>query len=143
MHDTPSNDAIDILLVEDTPDDVQLIQEGLKTTKREITLHTVSSGDNAVEFLQQSTGNPLPDLVLLDLNLPGRDGCGVLGEIRKDPQLKPLPVIMLASSETDEDIARCYDARANAYLTKPIAPDALSSLMDSLERFWFEQAQLP
>ncbi|MFC6764800.1 response regulator [Natrinema soli] len=147
MHEIPShkssNGVIDILLIEDNPGDVRLTQEAFKTIDQKVTLQTIASGDNAVEFLQQSPETSLPDLVLLDLNLPGRDGCWVLEAIRDDPQLKPLPVIMLTSSETDEDIERCYGARANAYLTKPTAPDEYTSLVDSLERFWFEQVQFP
>lgn len=147
MHETTSgqssDDAIDILLVEDNPGDVRLTQEAFKVTDRTVSLQTVSSGDGAVEFFQETSADSLPDLVLLDLNLPGRDGCGVLEAIRDDPQLKPLPVIVLTSSETDEDVARCYEARANAYLTKPTSPDEFISLASTLERFWVEQARLP
>lgn len=147
MHETTSGqsseDAIDILLVEDNPGDVRLIQEAVKVTDRVVSLQTVSSGDGAVEFLHEASADSLPDLVLLDLNLPGRDGCGVLEAIRDDPQLKLLPVIVLTSSETDEDVARCYEARANAYLTKPTSPDEFISLVSTLERFWIEQARLP
>lgn len=148
MHDTPShqsssNDAINILLVEDNPGDIRLTQEAIKTTDREVTLQTITHGDEAVEFFQQATEGSLPDLVLLDLNLPGQDGCEVLETVRGDSRLKPLPVIMLTSSEADEDIARCYDAQANAYLTKPTDPAKFRSLVEELERFWFEQARLP
>ena len=145
MHDTPShqsNNAIDILLVEDNPGDVRLTQEAFKVTEQKVTLQTVFNGDTAVEFLREST-EALPDLVLLDLNLPGRDGCEVLEVIRDDPRLKSLPVLIFTSSETDEDITRCYKARANAYLTKPTSPDEFISLVSTLEQFWFEQAQLP
>lgn len=146
MHDIPSrqpNDPISLLLIEDNPGDIRLTQEAFKTTKQEVALQTITNGDDAVEFLQQSTENSLPDLVLLDLNLPGRDGCGVLEAIRDDSRLKPLPVIVLTSSEVDEDITRCYDAQANAYLTKLTDPDEFISLIEGLEQFWFEQARLP
>ncbi|WP_394743368.1 response regulator [Natronococcus roseus] len=148
MHETPSpqsssNDEIDILLVEDNPGDIRLTQEAFNSAKQKVALQTVTNGDDAVEFLRQSADNELPDLILLDLNLPGRDGCEVLEMIRDNPRLKPLPVLVLTSSEAEEDIARCYDARANAYLTKPTDPDEFISLVDILERFWVEQARLP
>ncbi|WP_394743224.1 response regulator, partial [Natronococcus roseus] len=106
-------------------------------------LQSVTNGDDAVEFLRESADNELPDLILLDLNLPGRDGCEILEVIRDDPRLKPLPVLMLTSSEAEEDVARCYDARANAYLTKPTDPAEFISLLDAFEGFWVEQARLP
>ena len=147
MHDThlhkSSDDAIDILIVEDNPGDIRLIKESIKTIDQAVTLQTVTIGDDAVKFLQQATVNSLPDLILLDLNLPGRDGCEVLEAIRDDSRLKPLPVIMLTSSEADEDVVRCYDARANAYLTKPTSSDKFISLMERIGHFWFEKAQLP
>ncbi|PCR90583.1 response regulator [Natrinema ejinorense] len=148
MYDTPSyqsysDDKIDILLVEDNPVDVRLTEEAFKTAEQEIALQTVTNGDDAVEFLQQSSDTDLPDLVLLDLNLPGRDGCDVLEVIRDDPRLRPLPVLMLTSSEADEDVARCYDARANSYLTKPTDPAEFISLVDIFARFWVEKVHLP
>lgn len=140
---TTADDAIDILLVEDNPGDVRLTQEAFKTADHEVTLQTVANGDDAVEFLRQSAESSLPDLVLLDLNLPGRHGCEVLEEMRDDPQLNPLPVIVLTSSNAEEDIVRCYDASVNAYLTKPTAPDEFISLIDSIEEFWLRKAELP
>lgn len=140
----PSNDGINILLVEDNPGDVRLIQEAFKLVEQEVTLQVVSNGDDAVHFLmQQTTDDTFPRLVLLDLNLPGRDGCEVLEAIRDDPQLNPLPVIVITSSEADEDIARSYNARANAYLTKPTDPGEFIALVQRIERFWLNQAQLP
>lgn len=123
--------------------DIRLTQEAIKATDREVTLQAITHGDDAVEFFQQPTEGSLPDLVLLDLNLPGQDGCEVLETIRGDSRLKLLPVIMLTRSEADEDIARCYDAQANAYLTKPTDPVEFRSLVERLEQFWFEQARLP
>lgn len=148
MQDTPSqksssDDEISILLVEDNPGDIHLTKEAFKSAEQEIALQTVTNGDDAVEFLQQSSDSDLPDLVLLDLNLPGRDGCGVLEVIRNDPRFKPLPALMLTSSEADEDVTRSSDALANAYLTKPTDPAEFISLVDTFERFWVEQARLP
>lgn len=142
-HQSSSDDTLDILLVEDNPGDIRLTREAFKSAKQEIALQTVTNGDNSVRFLQESSADELPDLVLLGLNLPGRDGCEVLEIIRDDPRLKPLPVLMLTSSAADEDVARCYDARANAYLTKPTDPAEFSSLVDRFETFWVEQARLP
>lgn len=142
-HQSSTNNEINILLVEDNPGDIRLTREAFKAAEQEIALQTVTNGDDAVEFLQQSSDNELPNLILLDLNLPGRDGCEVLEVIRDDPRLKPLPVLMLTSSETEEDIARCYDARANAYLTKPTDPAEFISVVDAFERFWIERVRLP
>ncbi|MCU4740546.1 response regulator [Halobacteria archaeon AArc-m2/3/4] len=142
----PSDELIDILLVEDNPGDVRLVREAFAEADFEVSLHTIANGDDAVEFLTaKTTDEPVsvPDLVLLDLNLPGRDGCAVLEAIREDSQLACLPVIMLTSSSAEEDIARCYGASVNAYLTKPTAPDEFVSLIEILESFWFERVRLP
>jgi CheY-like chemotaxis protein len=141
-----SDETLEILLVEDNPGDARLTQEAFKMTERETTLHFVTDGDDAVDFLNQQGSHEmslLPDLVLLDLNLPGRDGCEVLEAIRTTSQIQYLPVIMLTSSTADEDIAKCYTARANAYLTKPTDPDVFVEVVDAIEQFWFEQVQLP
>lgn len=135
-----------ILLVEDNPGDVRLIEEALNSTERETELQIATDGDEAVELLtRQAREAPsdLPDLVFLDLNLPGRDGCAVLDAIRDRDRLRTLPVIMLTSSRNTDDVARCYNATANAYLTKPTAPADYRSLMEAVERFWFERAHLP
>ncbi|WP_226042435.1 response regulator [Natrinema sp. DC36] len=143
VHQSSTEDEIDILLVEDNPGDIRLTREAFKSAEQEIALQSVTNGDDAVKFLRESADNELPDLILLDLNLPGRDGCEVLEVIRDDPRLKPLPVLMLTSSEAEDDIARCYDTRANAYLTKPTDPAEFSSLVDTFEQFWVEKARLP
>ena len=143
VHQSSTDDEIDVLLVEDNPGDIRLTREAFKSAEQEIALQSVTNGDDAVEFLRESADNELPDLSLLDLNLPGRDGCEILEVIRDDPRLKPLPVLMLTSSEAEEDVARCYDARANAYLTKPTDPAEFISLLDVFEGFWVEQARLP
>lgn len=138
------SDPLEILLIEDNPGDVRLVQEALKTTDHDISLTVVTNGDAAVEkLLQSSPEDSRPDLVLLDLNLPGRDGCAVLDAIRDDSTIQTLPVLMLSSSSTDDDISRCYDAKANAYLTKPESLTKLTSMMQSVEDFWGEKAHLP
>jgi CheY-like chemotaxis protein len=141
-----SDEPLKILLVEDNPGDVRLTQEAFKTTERETTLRILTTGDDAVDFLTPRGSHEMstrPDLVLLDLNLPGKDGCEVLETIRNTSTIHHLPVIMLTSSTADEDIAKCYTACANAYLTKPTDPDEFAEVVDAIEQFWFEQVQLP
>ncbi|RQG86194.1 response regulator [Natrarchaeobius halalkaliphilus] len=141
-----SDETLQILLVEDNPGDARLTREAFKETDCETTLHVVTTGDDTLDFLTQQgayESASLPDLVLLDLNLPGKDGCDVLEAIRDDPQLRPLPVIMLKSSGASEDIARCYNAQANAYLTKPADPAEFTALVEAVEQFRFKQVQLP
>lgn len=142
----PSDEPIDVLIVEDNPGDVRLLREAFEAADSETTLHPVGDGDDAVDFLRRradAESRTLPDLVLLDLHLPGKDGCAVLEAIRGDARLELLPVIVLTGSEDREDIERCYDAHANAYLTKPTSPEEFASLVESVERFWFERVQLP
>lgn len=141
-----SSEAINILLVEDNPGDVRLIREAFKEAEKETEFHTITNGGEAIDFLtSQATDDSItpPDLVLLDLNLPGSDGCEVLESIRDTQQIQPLPVIMLTSSGANEDVIRCYDASANAYLTKPTNPDEFVALVKTVEQFWFEKARLP
>lgn len=141
-----STDPIEILLVEDNPGDIRLLREAFGATDSETEIRTLTDGDDAVEFFAQhgvEKSPSLPDLVILDLDLPGTDGCGVLEAIRDNPQLKRLPVIILTSSDDNGDIARCYDAHANAYLTKPAGIEEFISLAELIERFWFEQAHHP
>lgn len=141
---TTLDEPINIFLVEDNPGDVRLVEEAFKMTDHEITLNVVTDGDTAVrELVEAEPDGSSPDLVLLDLNLPGQDGCAVLDAIRKDSDIKSLPVLILSSSSADDDIARCYDAEANAYLTKPGNLAELTSMMKTVEDFWFERVQLP
>ena len=141
-----SDEAIDILLVEDSPGDVRLTKEAFAATDRATTLHVVSDGEEAIDFLKRRTATEsvaFPDLALVDLKLPGMDGREVLETIRDDPRLEPLPVLVLTGSSDREDVERCYASQANAYLTKPTGPDEFASLARTVEQFWFEQVQLP
>ena len=141
-----SDEPITILLVEDNPGDVRLTREAFEAANFEHRLHVVPTGDDAIDFLTHQGEHataPYPDLVLLDLNLPGKNGDEVLGSIRENPQLTRLPVLMLTSSVASEDIVACYEATANAYLTKPSDFDEFVSLVKALERFWIGQARLP
>lgn len=140
-----STEPIEILLVEDNPADIRLTREAFDAADTEIVLRSVTDGTDAIDLLTRrvTASASLPALALVDLNLPGEDGCTVLEAIRDDPRLKPLPVIVLTSSAASDDIERCYDAQANAYLTKPTDPDEFASLVESVERFWFDRVQLP
>ncbi|NKE36693.1 response regulator [Natronococcus sp. JC468] len=134
----------EVLLVEDNPGDVRLTREAFAATDGDHTLRAVTTGEDAMAFLERrAREDALPDLVLLDLNLPGIDGGTVLERIRASPELRQLPVIVLTSSDDDEDVAASYRRAANAYLTKPIAPDDLVSMIGSLETFWFDRVRLP
>lgn len=139
-------EPIEILVAEDNPEDVNLIKEAFDDIDHETTLHIVSDGYGAVSYLnQQAATEPtsLPGLAIVDLNLPGKDGCEVLETVRNDPQLKQLPVIIIGSSGNCEDITRCYNAYANAYITKPANSDNFMSMVKSLEQFWFTHVQRP
>jgi two-component system response regulator len=137
---------IEILLVEDNPGDVELAREGLKDGKLHITLHVVPDGDDAMAFLLQQEpyiNQPLPDLILLDLNLPGKDGREVLAEIKNHAALKHVPVVVLTSSQAEEDIIRSYQLQANCYIAKPITFKGLVKVVQAIESFWFSIVTLP
>ncbi|NGM70005.1 response regulator [Natronolimnobius sp. AArcel1] len=141
-----STDTAQILLVEDNPGDVRLTKEAFKQGRIENDLHVVSDGTEALDFLAQQneySDAPRPDLILLDLNLPRTDGEEVLLELKADPQLRSIPVIVLTSSRAEEDIARSYELHANAYLTKPVDPDEFIETVRAFEEFWFSVVRLP
>ncbi|RQG96582.1 response regulator [Natrarchaeobius chitinivorans] len=139
---TRNDNKPDVLLVEDNPGDIRLIQVGIQQAGFGVRLHKTTDGVEAVDFLNNK-GTPCPDLVLLDLNLPRKDGLDILEDIRSHSELSHLPVLILTSSTASEDIRACYEQQANAYLTKPDDPESLVELIQSVERFWFEKVQLP
>lgn len=137
---------IEILLVEDNPGDVRLTREALKEAKVHTRLHVVEDGVAAMEFLRREGAfreAPVPDLVLLDLNLPKKDGREVLSEIKQDPELMRIPVVVLTTSEAEEDVLRSYDLHANCYVTKPVDLDRFITIVRSIEDFWLTVVRLP
>lgn len=137
---------IEILLVEDSAADVRLTREALKEARVYNTLHVVGDGVLAMDFLRQRgayQGAPRPDLVLLDLNLPRKDGREVLAEVKGDDELKRIPVVVLTTSQAEEDILRSYDLHANAYVAKPVQLEQFLKVIRALEQFWLAVVTLP
>jgi two-component system, chemotaxis family, response regulator Rcp1 len=130
-----------ILLVEDNAGDVRLTREALREAEVAVDLVAVADGDQALEFLRGEGARP--DLILLDLNLPRKNGLEVLEEIKGDPELRHTPVIMLTTSSSARDIAACYDRGVNCYVVKPLELDDFTRLVQEINRFWFEVARLP
>lgn len=138
--------VVDILLVEDNPDDVDLTLEALKGSAVANHLHVVEDGVEALAYLRHAgryAGAPTPDIVLLDLNLPRKSGHEVLAEIKADPGLRRIPVVILTTSAAESDVARSYDLSANCYITKPVDVDEFFGVVRTIERFWREVATLP
>ncbi|OGJ89417.1 MAG: response regulator [Candidatus Raymondbacteria bacterium RifOxyA12_full_50_37] len=132
--------TVEILLVEDNPGDVRLTKEAFKECGHVFRLHVVDDGVKAMLFLRRQApyaAAPTPHMVLLDLNLPKKDGKTVLAEIKKDKDLRRIPVIILTTSKAEEDILRTYDLHANCYLTKPVELEKFITMIRSLEEFWF------
>ena len=133
---------ISVLLVEDDPGDVVLIEEAFEHNKVRNSLTIVGDGVEAMEHLRASD-QPRPDLVLLDLNLPRKDGREVLAEIKSDPELRSIPVVVLTTSKAEEDILRTYNLSAASYITKPVTFEGLVQVMRIVGRYWFEIVELP
>ena len=141
-----TEESVNVLLVEDNPGDVRLTREAFKEGNITDALHVVTDGVEALDFLHQRGEHadaPRPDIILLDLNLPRKNGDEVLEEINDDPELSQIPVIVMTSSEAEEDIARSYKLHANAYLTKPIDPEEFVDVVRSFESFWLSVVRLP
>jgi CheY-like chemotaxis protein len=137
---------IEILLVEDNAADVRLTREALKDAKVRNRLHVAADGVEAMAFLRREGRHadaPRPDLVLLDLNLPKKDGREVLEEIKEDPELQNIPVVILTTSQAEEDVLRSYQLHANAYVTKPVDLERFLEVVRSIESFWLEIVRLP
>ncbi len=137
---------IEILLVEDNPADVRMTVEALKDCRVSNKLSVVEDGEQALMFLRRHdgyAGRTRPDLILLDLNLPRKDGHEVLAEIKADPDLRKIPVVVLTTSENERDVRKAYDLNANCYITKPGGLEQFVSVMKSIQYFWSSVVQLP
>ena len=137
---------IEILLVEDNPGDADLAREALESSKINNRLHGVGDGEKAMAFLFRKgeySGVPRPDLILLDLNLPKKDGRQVLAEIKEDDNLKRIPVVILTTSRAEEDVLKSYNLHANCYITKPIDLHQFLHVVKCIEEFWLSIVVLP
>jgi two-component system, chemotaxis family, response regulator Rcp1 len=136
----------EMLLVDDSPGDVRLMREALRGVNEDIHLHVATDGVEALAFLNRQgmyANSPRPELILLDLNLPGISGHEVLAHIKQDASLKTIPTVILSKSANEADIRECYKLQANCYLTKPLQLDAFETLVKSLSTFWLKRAILP
>ena len=146
MAETDEWHAIEILLVEDNPGDVELTREALNTAKVSNRLHVVDDGAEAVDFLFKRgrfADAPRPDIILLDLNLPKKDGRQVLSEIKAEPGLAQIPVVVLTTSQAEEDVVRAYQLHANCYISKPVDFKRFLRIVASIEEFWLSVVKLP
>jgi len=142
----PSLKLIDILVVEDNAGDARLIREVLNNDKVFSSLYMVKDGVEAMDFLRKNgkyRNMPKPDLIILDLNLPRKDGREVLGEIKNDEELKHIPIVIMTISQAEEDILKSYNLHANCYITKPIDLNQFIRVVKSIEDFWFSIVKLP
>jgi len=146
MMSARGGDAIEVLLVEDNPGDVRLTREALRDGKVRNNLSVAPDGVEALAFLRREgkyADAPRPDVILLDLNLPKKDGREVLEEVKADPSLRNIPVVILTSSDAERDIAQAYALHANCYVTKPVDLDQFIHVVKSIEDFWFTIVKLP
>jgi CheY-like chemotaxis protein len=146
VHSLDAVAPIEILLVEDNPGDARLTREALKDGRVHHNLHVTADGVDALAFLRRTgvhAGAPRPDLILLDLNIPKMDGRQVLAEIKVDPDLVRIPVVVLTTSQAEEDIARSYDLHANCYINKPVDLDQFMTVVKAIEDFWLTVVRLP
>lgn len=140
------SDSIHILIVEDNATDLMIMREAFADTALNATLHSASNGEEAMKFLRrvgEHVGAPRPDLILLDINMPRKNGHEVLSEIKKDSLLLRIPVVILTTSQAEDDISRAYAAHANCYIRKPVDFDQFEKVMATIEQFWFNIVSLP
>ncbi|MEO7742435.1 MAG: response regulator [Usitatibacter sp.] len=141
-----AGEPVEILLVEDNPGDYRLTKEALKEGKVHNNLHWAQDGVDALDFLKRRgkhASAPRPDIILLDLNLPKKDGREVLSEIKGDEDLRKIPVVILTTSKAEEDVLKSYDLHANCYVTKPVDLDKFIVVVQSIDRFWLTVVTLP
>jgi CheY-like chemotaxis protein len=143
---SPNAKPVEILLVEDDPGDVLITREAIESSKVANRVNVVSNGEEALQFLRREASfadAPRPGLILLDLNLPRLDGREVLARIKSDPDLRRIPIVVLTTSSSDEDIVRSYDLHANAYVTKPVDFDQFMSVVRQIDEFFVSIVALP
>jgi chemotaxis family two-component system response regulator Rcp1 len=146
MTDSRLGELVEILLIEDNPGDVRLTREAFQEGKITNNLSVVKDGVEAIAFLHQEdkyADAPRPDVILLDLNLPRKDGREVLAEIKQDPDLKRIPVVILTTSQAEQDILKTYNLHANCYITKPVDLEQFIGVVRSIEAFWLSVVKLP
>jgi CheY-like chemotaxis protein len=146
MTPKPAGQPIEVLLVEDDPGDVLLIREAFDFNKVHNNLNVVSDGEQALDYLRGAgdyTDRIRPDLVLLDLNLPRKDGREVLAEVKSDPDLRTIPIVVLTTSEAEEDVLKSYQLHANAYVTKPVDFERFVSIVRQIDDFFVSVVRLP
>lgn len=142
----PHPRLIDILLVDDDEGDILLAKRALQNGKIFNTMHVAKDGVEAMNYLKQQgefADAPRPDLVLLDLNMPRKDGREVLADIKRDPDLRSIPVVVLTTSDSDQDIVNMYDLHANCYVTKPVDLEQFTKIVKEIKDFWFSVVKLP
>lgn len=140
-----NHSTINCLLVEDNPGDVELTRDSLSANKLLVNLHVVNDGEAALAYLHHAlaTQSVIPDLIILDLNLPRKSGKEVLAEVRQTVGLQTIPIVILTSSNAESDVARSYQLGANCYVTKPLSLEAFQIAVQSIEQFWFSIVRLP
>jgi CheY-like chemotaxis protein len=146
MSDAGDLQVVDVLLVEDDEGDVLMTREAFEHYKINNTLHVVTDGEQAVQFVRQQgdfADAPRPGLIMLDLNLPRRDGLEVLAELKSDPELRVIPVVILTTSQAEEDIVRSYSLHANAYVTKPVDFERFIDVIRQIDSFFITVVKLP
>ena len=142
MSDSRKN-VVDILLVEDNPGDVRLLREALRDAPAPTNLQVAHDGEQAITFLKGGAAHGLPDLIILDLNLPRKDGREVLAEIKADPKLRHIPVLILTTSRAKQDVRGAYDLHANCFITKAVDWERSCEIVKLIETFWLRTATLP
>ena len=146
MNAITSGRPIEILLVEDSSTDVMLAEEALEQAKMRNNLHVVKDGVEAMAFLRREreySQVPRPDLMLLDLNMPRKDGLEVLAEVKNDDNLKQIPVVVLTTSQAQEDVLKAYGLHANCYISKPVDFEQFANVVRAIDQFWFTVVTLP
>jgi CheY-like chemotaxis protein len=139
----------DILLVEDNPADVEITIEAFRRSHKGNRVFVCRDGEEALDFLfhrrqfAKAGAAPRPDLILLDLNLPKKNGAEVLEQVKTNPQMRDIPIVVLTTSDRDEDVSRCYKVGANSYLTKPVQFDECLKLVEEIQQYWLQISKLP